>query len=1246
MATELTARFSANSSGMTQGIEQLREKLNTLNTSLIETKQKVKSANDELKSLQKQQQELAAAMKDGGTKEQQAQMLELQTRAAQVTANLGQLKTTEKELQTSVSYANKQLSEQKNGLNANAQATDKLNSSLTSNKTRITELRTELSALVTKQKELSSSMIDGGTEEQRVKMQTLKEQISQTVTSIDRLRTTESKLDNDVAAAKSEFSEQTVSITSNKTRIAELRTELSALVTKQKELSSSMIDGGTEEQRVQMQTLKEQISQTVTSIDRLRTTESKLDNDVAAANEELGEQKNGLNDNVQATDKLNSSLSRIGTAVKAFAAAYGGKKLWEMLIGSNAEMEQYQTSMEVMLGDAEKAQQMIEDMRTFAAKTPLAMTDIVSTGTMLMNYGVDSDELIDTMTKLGDLAGGNAEKLNRVALAYGQMLAKGKVSGEELRQMTEAGVPLQTALAESIGVTGAEFSKMVSAGKVGIDDLNQAITELTSGNGKFSGMMERQSQTMQGLMSTLQDEISEFFRQMGEGAFGEVKDVLADILEQLNEWEQDGTLEEWAENLGGALADVFGTVKNIISFALDNSDTIIKILGAIAAHKIWSTVVNGITNIGSAVATLKSGVATLGEKFSSAGGLISLGLTAATVAITTAIDAYNSVTRVSREYREELERLDKSVSDAQASAEADAQILKNKAERYEELRTAESLTAAQENELKTLAEELQSTLGDNVSVIDDQTGAYNDLSTAVDDYCEKLLKQSRLEAETDRLKKLYQMQSEKEETLKRIGNMSGADQAAIAASMTLPDNLEGILESAKSLNIFTGWGTALGEAVAGRTLSDEEAAEIAQSIEAYKDLDDQIAAAEETVKNYTSALYDSGDAAGEAGDSTEDLSDKAGEAADSLNEAGEAAKENTLTLKSLISGYADLANVVKEYQQNGQLSIDTALQMIDNGYSAAIAIDKETGAIELNIKAYQELARAKMDAQKASIELEKQQLSETNAIIMGALAHAGADDRERLISEYTENAKRLKELTANESVYNDIYNSVYSDIDSWSSPGTSYTSKSQTTGTAAKVSAEIDSEKELYKSGYEAYKTEADKKLELIKRELEAKKELRDETIKAIDDEIEARKRLNEDNDLQKEIDAVKAQLKYSRLDDFSRDQLNKRLSDLYTEKSELNWQRQMSDRKDAANEKYELYESQAAAMQEKIKQSIDTFSAIVNAAASGTSAMTVINNNNSTKTNTANINLAGQTLTMAQITKAVKDALMDDILR
>ena len=386
-----------------------------------------------------------------------------------------------------------------------------------------------------------------------------------------------------------ELNKQAIADTNKKAK--EYEKELDQLKTAEKESGTV-----TKEQKARMSELEKEIDKARTRAAQLKAEQVDLKTELKETTSELKKQKSGVSG-------ISNEMDKLKTMVTGFIAAYGGKKLWEMLIGSNAEMEQYTTSLEVMLGSTEKASAMIEKMREFAAKTPLTLDNVISSGTMLMSYGVDEDNLLDTMTKLGDLASGNAEKMDRITLAYGQMLAKGKVTGEELRQMAEAGVPLQTALAESIGVTGEEFSKMVSKGEVGIDALNKAITELTTGDGKFAGMMEKQSQTMQGMLSTLQDNISEFFRKMGEGAFGEVKSALQDVSDQLAEWEQDGTLDEWAQNLGILLKNLVAFMKQAISVGFRFKEVILA--GAVALGTFKVAV--GMGNVISAtVAAIKS----------------------------------------------------------------------------------------------------------------------------------------------------------------------------------------------------------------------------------------------------------------------------------------------------------------------------------------------------------------------------------------------------------------------------------------------------------------------------------------------------------------------------------------------------------------------------------------------------------------------------------------------------------------
>ena len=104
-------------------------------------------------------------------------------------------------------------------------------------------------------------------------------------------------------------------------------------------------------------------------------------------------------------------------------------------IGYNAEIESLKTSFEVMTGSAEKAAEVVERLRKMGAETPFEMTDLAKTTNLLMQYGLSADEAIDRMTMLGDIAQGNAEKMNSVALGYAQMSSAGKVNLVDIKQM-------------------------------------------------------------------------------------------------------------------------------------------------------------------------------------------------------------------------------------------------------------------------------------------------------------------------------------------------------------------------------------------------------------------------------------------------------------------------------------------------------------------------------------------------------------------------------------------------------------------------------------------------------------------------------------------------------------------------------------------------------------------------------------------------------------------------------------------
>lgn len=1015
-----------------------------------------------------------------------------------------------------------------------------------------------------------------------------------------------------------ELNKQAIADTNKKAK--EYEKELDQLKTAEKENGTA-----TKEQKVRMSELEKEIDKARTKAAQLKAEQVDLKTELKETTSEFKKQKSGVSG-------VSDEMKKMKTLITGFIAAYGGKKLWDLLIGSNAEMEQYTTSLEVMLGSASKASAMIEKMRDFAAKTPLTLENVISGGTMLMSYGVDESNLIDTMTKLGDLASGNAEKMDRITLAYGQMLAKGKVTGEELMQMTEAGVPLQTALADSIGVTGEEFSKMVSKGEVGIDALNKAITELTTGDGKFAGMMEKQSETMQGMLSTVQDNISEFFRKMGEGAFGEVKSALQEASDLLAEWEDDGTLDRWAQGVGVMLKNLIAFLKQAISVGLDFKEAIIAgavALGtfkvAIGIGNIISTTVLRIKEFG-----IATELATIKQKAFNATGAANPYVLMASLLATLVVDTI-AFTSASDDAKKSIDELKDSANGAKDKADELSDVL----ERYKTISNNTGTAAEKTEELQSLQKQLNDTYSTTAEKLDLVNGKY-------EDNIEKLQEATRQEKELA----LAKAQSYYDELASSDANRNYDDVHSVDSDKDMSAVSKITIATHKD-HEGTGRGAYKTYPLFGdANLYDQVTGTARQRADYYKDVVTRLKEANleatEAYKNYNDLWIKYEDEA----QKIEKAKISVDELTDSIKKSSKETKENTDeknnniktteeladSTSTLVKNLNELASAYAEQGKNGNISYDTMLKLIDAGYTQCISLDNETGKIKLNTQAYKELAKAKLASQIAEYdakiaESDDYQKKYDEAFKANDAAGMAKYSKLLISAEIEGNTDKLKR-DALKAMYDNF--DTYMEAGSFSGSGSSSSSSSS------------DNE---FKKASEAYKTEADKKIALIKRELEAKKELRDTTIKAIDDEIEARKRLNEDNDLEKQINEVKAQLKYSQLDEFSREQMEKKLQGLYDDKAEKEWQRNAQARKDAATAKYESEQKNYNNQISSINESLKTVQQIMSAMADGSKTVESIVNNDNTRNNTANVNLIGTALTMAQITKAVKDALMDDIV-
>lgn len=238
------------------------------------------------------------------------------------------------------------------------------------------------------------------------------------------------------------------------------------------------------------------------------------------------------------------------TAISAIAAA--GVKY-------NASMEQYQTAFKTMLGNAEAADALTGSLKTLAAQTPLAMSDLADASKTLLAFGTSAEKLPGTLKKLGDVALGDAKKLGTMATAFGRIQSNGRASMEEINMMIDQGFNPLNIIAEKTGETMEDVRKRVSDGGVSFGELSDALDVATSKGGQFYNAMQEQSKTFAGMLSTLKDNALSF---AGDLSSGVSKALAKTAMPMVNGWLGDlqaafdkGGVAQVVESMGGVLAD-------------------------------------------------------------------------------------------------------------------------------------------------------------------------------------------------------------------------------------------------------------------------------------------------------------------------------------------------------------------------------------------------------------------------------------------------------------------------------------------------------------------------------------------------------------------------------------------------------------------------------------------------------------------------------------------------------------------
>jgi len=265
------------------------------------------------------------------------------------------------------------------------------------------------------------------------------------------------------------------------------------------------------------------------------------------------------------------TLAKTGVVALAAVGVMGAKAGIETAAG----MEQARISFTTMLGSGQKAEAFLKQLADFAAKTPFEFPELQTAAKSLVSAGFSADKVIPIMRTLGDVTSGmgtGSEGVKRATIALQQMSAAGKITGEDLNQLRDAGVPVFDLLAAATGKSKEAIADLAAKGKLGKKEMEQLFDALGSGKGleRFNGLMEKQSQSLSGLWSTFTDTLNVGLGQAIEPLIPMLKDGLGGAIQFLAEWlPRVGTgiqsAVTWFQSLGSSTAGASSSFSGIVT---------------------------------------------------------------------------------------------------------------------------------------------------------------------------------------------------------------------------------------------------------------------------------------------------------------------------------------------------------------------------------------------------------------------------------------------------------------------------------------------------------------------------------------------------------------------------------------------------------------------------------------------------------------------------------------------------------
>lgn len=323
-------------------------------------------------------------------------------------------------------------------------------------------------------------------------------------------------------------------------------------------------------------------------------------------------------------EEMKRQLTGMGKDILGtLGVGFGIKELIGQMVQTRGEFQQIETSLEVLLGSEEKAAKLMGEVKEFAKVSPLDLKSTAAATQMMLGFNIEAEKVPRFLHAIGDVAMGDVQRFNSLTLAFSQMSATGKLMGQDLNQMINAGFNPLSVMAEKTGKSIATLKEEMSKGAITSEMVQQAFIDAASAGGKFYQMSERASKTINGQISMMQDALDAMFNSLGEQSEGAILGAIETTTSLIENYETVGKV------LAGLIA-TYGAYKTavILNITLTKS-------WAVAARA--DATAKGIQTIATKAATIAQ------QGFNAAMKANPYGLAAAAlIAIGTAVWAYAS----------------------------------------------------------------------------------------------------------------------------------------------------------------------------------------------------------------------------------------------------------------------------------------------------------------------------------------------------------------------------------------------------------------------------------------------------------------------------------------------------------------------------------------------------------------------------------------------------------------------------